>query len=791
MSEIVLQQASGSSDAINISFPYSCDLFQLEAFESIKNKKNILVTAHTGSGKTTIGEFGILYTINYCKKNVCYTSPIKSLSNEKYNDFTKKFAKYDNINVGILTGDNKINPNGNCLIMTAEILRNSLYCQKGLDKKEIIHTIPPTFFENLGCVIMDEIHFINDADRGKVWEETLILLENNVQLILLSATIDNARQFADWIERIKERKVDLISTNFRAVPLKHYIYSNNKIHTIFENEFNHHAYITATEIKEVKIPQKKISNNSHKFVKNKKSEIIKSILSLVHFLRTHDLLQAIFFSFSKKKCERYASMINEQLLSVDEINQVTGLFNKYMYKYERQYERLEQYQVIKQLIFKGIAYHHSGLIPILKEIIEIIFSRGLIKVLFATETFAVGVNMPTRTVVFTELEKYTQKIKRLLTPTEYKQMSGRAGRRGIDKIGHVIILSDSVPDEIILKNIMLGRSQVIESKLKIDYGFVLKLYLSDANPEFIGSSLLALEYKNKQNILSIDIKRNEHRLAEYENKYLEQLDESVITYYNINNLFDANFHMSLSKNQQKQKTQLGKKIMSDPILKEQLEKYNEYNDLKQKNKNLQDNYEKMENDMSNQIKMIKEILVYRNYISDSKLSKKGIIAAQINDCNSIIVTELIVNGELIDLQVEEIIGFLAIFIDDEEDEDITINDIHVTPKLKELFKVIERIIENFYEDETYVGMYTDVAYWKINYSFVDYAYNWAKGEGKQNSLSAIYLGTFIKNILKINNMAQNLINLYKIDGNLDMIPKLEKINSLLVKDFVTINSLYL
>ncbi len=225
---IITGKCTEEIDNPAIKFTYECDDFQKHAFTKIEKGEDLLVTAHTGAGKTTIAEYAVMKTIQN-KKTTIYTSPIKSLSNEKFNDFKKKFlSKIDNFDLGIMTGDNKINPNGNCVIMTAEILRNALY-------KDPIKNGDIDFVSNIGCVILDEVHFINDQDRGKVWEEIIILLRQDIQLICLSATIDKAEYFAEWIGTTRNKKINLITTDYRPIPLKHMIYMHNHMHTIYHN----------------------------------------------------------------------------------------------------------------------------------------------------------------------------------------------------------------------------------------------------------------------------------------------------------------------------------------------------------------------------------------------------------------------------------------------------------------------------------------------------------------------------------------------------------------------------
>jgi len=781
-----------------IVFPYRCDDFQRHAFNCISNNENLLVTAHTGSGKTTIAEYAIAHTIKK-GKNAVYTSPIKSLSNEKYNDFGKKFAENPDINLGILTGDNKINPDGNCLIITAEILRNALYKlkSKSHDFVDVTYDIKKNFIDKIGCVIMDEVHFINDPDRGKVWEETLVLLDKDVQLILLSATINRPEQFAEWIGKIKQKKINLISTSFRAVPLRHFIYTGENLFQIFDqdNNYSHQDYIASS--KEY-LQIQKLRQQKHKSETN-----FNLIQDMIKYLRKHNMFQSIFFSFSKRNCEHYAQTITESLVDPSEIKEIDSIFNKYMHSYEKQYENIEQYTIIKKLLSKGVAFHHSGLLPILKEIIEIIFHKGLIKVLFATETFAVGVNMPTRTVIFTELEKFTNEGKRPLNTAEYKQMSGRAGRRGIDTSGNVIILPIySFPDDQQLRTLLMGSVPHIQSQFKIDYQFFLKAIQSESTDvsSFLKDSLMLAECKrmitaSEKQLEIISNQLNSFDFNAVPSANLDKIKE-LYKLQNCNDSVICGVKVTMSKIQMKRLNSLKNEISKDQSLNDLYKKYWSYCEIKSKyddEKKVIDGWSSYSDRM---LATIRTILISNGFIADDGTSfKKGIIAAQINECNAIILTEMIVGGFFKGLAPEEIVGLLAIFIEEGKSEDkINFDDIKASKNLKEYIYDVIEIADYYMYMEQELGILDNEKYWNISFDFVDVAYNWVRGEPLSKvfeGLENIYVGNFIRNMIKINNIIKDLIHLFQIDGDNEVIPILEKIEPLIMKDFVTVNSLYL
>lgn len=795
-----------------MTFAYEPDNFQRHAFLAIAKGQDVLVTAHTGSGKTAVAEYAIMETIRKAK-TVIYTSPIKTLSNEKFNDFRKKFNPAD-VSLGIMTGDNKINPNGNCVIMTAEILRNALYKLKNKNdaKSSLTEQFDEDFVDRIGCVIMDEIHFIN-SERGNVWEETLILLNHDVQLIMLSATIDKADEFAQWVGNTRKKVVNLIPTTHRVVPLYNYIYvpsplipngGNGKLYQIMDqnNVYSQAQFIDAKKQYELK-KEKDAKKN-----KNLNGIDTSMVLDLTKYLKEKEMLPVIFFSFSKKNCELYASMIqNEPLIDSDELHRIDAVFSSQtIQKYDKDYGKLEQYVVLKALIRNGIAFHHSGLLPILKEIVEMLFKEKLIKVLFATETFAIGVNAPTKTVVFCELEKHTEQGKRFLKTDEFRQAQGRAGRRGQDPHGNVIILPIfDFPDGQELQKMMTGKSQEIKSRFKIDYQFITKSLCSNSTKvanikDFMKNSLYfrdvmcgisgtKRELTDATNLLDslYDIGYEQY-LTDF--KKLYDLDNNKIN-------SDQNFGITftLSKSQQKEQQKL-KKLVNDVTTKDLYKKYCQYMKALEKKNKLEKDLNDNEQYIDSSIDQIIQFLQQNNYLTEmNEILPKCIIASKINETNPILLTEMIMQSVFEGLSSMEIIGLLAIFIEPErKNEEQGIMSFKGTPLLHKKIKKINEIIQNMTKQEYNLGINIDDREWNISYESIDMVMSWAQNDPLKDTLSYIpemHLGSFIKNIIKINNLTMELINAFKFVENIDIIPELVQIEPLIIRDFVNVNSLYL
>lgn len=397
---------------------FTLDPFQEQAAKYIEKGNSVVVSAATGTGKTLIADYVIDKYIRE-KKRIIYTSPIKALSNQKYREFKESFGEDK---VGLLTGDMTINHNAQVLIMTTEIYRNML-----VTKDETIKT--------LSYVIFDEIHYINDFERGTVWEESIIFSPDHVRFLCLSATIPNYQEFADWIQTIKGHKVSVVSYDKRAVPLYHFLYD---------------SMLGITTISDIK---KSLVNDNYpdyyKAMRRRKDNAQKkprggglpSHLNLIEELQNKEQLPSLFFVFSRKRCEDLAVELSKKFdfTSSKEKAKIIDYFNKTI---SPDLKQMASVRLLKMLLQKGIGVHHAGLLPKLKEIVETLFGQGLIQVLYATETFAVGINMPAKTVCFHSLEKYDGINFRFLNSKEYFQLAGRAGRRGIDKEGRSIAMVD-------------------------------------------------------------------------------------------------------------------------------------------------------------------------------------------------------------------------------------------------------------------------------------------------------------------------------------------------------------
>lgn len=443
-------------------FPFELDPFQKCAIKCIEQNESVLVAAHTSAGKTAVADYAIALSLQN-KQRVIYTSPIKALSNQKYREFHDEFS-----DVGLMTGDVTINEGASCLVMTTEILRSMLY--RG---SEVIR--------EMAWVIFDEIHYMRDKERGVVWEESIILLPPAIRLIFLSATIPNAREFAEWICKIKDQPCHVVYTEYRPTPLQHFIFPAggeglflvvDETGKFLEKNFRK-AISYLNEEQKTGTNMKKTQGNNGEVVK------------IVQVIMERDLKPAIIFSFSKRECEAYALGLNKfDYTSGEEKDLIQSTFENAIQTLSDEDRELPMISNVLPLLKRGIGIHHGGLLPIIKEITEILFQEGLVKCLFSTETFSMGLNMPARTVVFTNARKFDGENFRWISGGEYIQMSGRAGRRGIDDKGICILMVDQKMEPEVAKGMLKGNMDPLNSTFHLSYNMLLNLMrIEDSHPE--------------------------------------------------------------------------------------------------------------------------------------------------------------------------------------------------------------------------------------------------------------------------------------------------------------------
>ncbi|KAA8535861.1 hypothetical protein F0562_030819 [Nyssa sinensis] len=461
------------------TYPFNLDPFQQVSVACLERNESVLVSAHTSAGKTAVAEYAIAMAFRD-KQRVIYTSPLKALSNQKYRELSQEFS-----DVGLMTGDVTLSPNASCLVMTTEILRSMLF--RG---SEVL--------KEVAWVIFDEIHYMKDRERGVVWEESIIFLPPAIKMVFLSATMSNATEFAEWICNLHKQPCHVVYTDFRPTPLQHYVFpmgGSGLYLVVDENEqFREDNFV---KLQDTFSKQKQ--GNGNKSVNAKASGRIakrgtasggSDIYKIVKMIMERKFQPVIIFSFSRRECEQHAmSMSKLDFNTKEEKDVVEQVFQNAVLCLNEEDRNLPAIEVMLPLLQRGIAVHHSGLLPVIKELVELLFQEGLVKALFATETFAMGLNMPAKTVVFTSVKKWDGDSHRYIGSGEYIQMSGRAGRRGKDERGICIIMIDEQMEMNTLKDMVLGKPAPLVSTFRLSYYSILNL-MSRAEGQFTAEHVI-------------------------------------------------------------------------------------------------------------------------------------------------------------------------------------------------------------------------------------------------------------------------------------------------------------
>lgn len=807
-------------------FKYPLHTFQKWAIEGIVEGHHVLITAPTGSGKSLPAEFSVDYFYSIGKK-VIYCSPIKSLSNQKFNDFTQK---YPHISIGIVTGDVRNNPNANVLVMTTEILLNKLYQIKSNNQINTSISFEMDIENELGCVIFDEIHYINDEARGHNWENSIMLLPPHIQIVGLSATLDDPVKFAKWIENKGDncmndlnKIVYLTSKIERAVPLIHYSFITatqsvfkhikdkavqeeikgliDKPHIIqtFRGKFIDEQYLNTTKM--LKLFNTKEIRVKRSFVLNQVSK----------YLTENEMTPAICYMFSIKQIEVCCREITTNLLEFDsKVPYIAQKECEYILRsklpnYE-EYLHLPEYLNIVRLLEKGIAVHHSKMLPVLREIVEIFFSRGFIKLLFATETVAIGLNLPVKTCIFTDIYKHDGTSLRILQSHEYTQAAGRAGRLGLDTVGHVIHLNNLFRDteHVKYKRMMNGNPQMLISKFKISFNLMLNL-IDIGNYDLVSFSNKSMIISDLNSQLNEVNKQIQHLEIELNN--LKECCNNMKTPNDIIKLYNellGKRNISTNKKRKEIDRQIQQlydthsNIDKDNILFQKIIlKESEINDYRKQYNNI-NNY--ISDGVYNIIDFMKQENCLYNDMGALILTHKGKIASQIREVHCLIFAEFIENKIFDKLTSSQIAAIFSCFTNISANEDskeylpFTHDSI-----INEIMTKITDMYHTYQDKELQLGLNTGIDY-NIHYDLLKYVSEWAEATcieecklvlQKMAEEKNIFLGEFVKAILKINNISCEMEKIAEMTGNILLLSKLKEIPIQTLKYIVTNQSLYI
>ena len=491
---------------------FDLDPFQREACASLESGRSVLVAAPTGAGKTIVAEFAVFLAMQEPYAKVFYTAPMKALSNQKFQELV---GEYGPENVGLLTGDTNINSHARVVVMTTEVLRNMLYADSDL-------------LSDLAFVVMDEVHYLADRFRGAVWEEVIIHLPQSVRMVSLSATVSNAEEFGDWLQAVRG-ETDVVVSEERPVPLEQHILMRTKLIDLFDS-----SGLAATNRVNPELVQmaryggRTLSARQMKDVgryhsKGGRAESFRmDRADLVDLLQERNLLPAIFFIFSRNGCDQAVRQVlraGVRLTEAHERDEIRAIVEERCRTLLDEDLAVLGYWEWLEGLERGVAAHHAGLLPAFKEVVEELFRRKLVKVVFATETLALGINMPARTVVLEKLEKFNGEARVPITPGEYTQLTGRAGRRGIDVEGHSVIQWQDGLDPQSVASLASRRSYPLNSSFRPTYNMAVNLidqFGRERTREILESSFAQFQADRAVVDLARKVRQQEESLAGYE-----------------------------------------------------------------------------------------------------------------------------------------------------------------------------------------------------------------------------------------------------------------------------------
>jgi len=804
-----LRSPDGELEPLAIQTKYELDPFQKHAVLGIHAGDHVFVTAKTGSGKTFVGEYLIAYWLSKGKR-VFYTTPIKSLSNQKYHDLKKLFPL---ATVGILTGDIKMCPDAQIVVMTAEILRNLLY--KRGTATEGVGLTAAVSLESVAGIVMDEVHYIQDPDRGHVWEESLILasrVKEPFQLVLLSATLPSAASLAGWLADLHQRRTWLLSTTYRIVPLVHGILERGsesgwRVKPLLDSKGywisdaytgwlrNRKALGDAAALHKKAVDARKRDGYSGPSIKESKVKIespVERLHRTIEWLSITAQLPALFFVFSRKECERLASLVSGTHLDDSAAAGAQHIIDFHLSRHRVTLEKSPQYHAIRGLLIRGIAFHHSGLQPLLKEIVEILFTRGFVKILFATETFSVGLNMPTKTVVFLELEKWSDGgQKRLLRPDEYIQMAGRAGRRGLDTQG--LVLYEPMRDPIDvgdLKTLLTGALPALQSRMRFHYDFILKHKLSGSKLQIAEQSYWALQQRATRVALGVELESLKGRVATLDVTLTAEQKKAF------REKAALELEVSCSVNAKRKKAQ------------QALTRWSAENDYKNMAQ-LQKAYDTFNVTETEYTKKQMEIHIWDTtpllalepqeaclkewgfLDSEGGITSVGIAATEVNEGHGILMPLLAFSDRAADLTAEEIACILASFIEDNRDDAPPPEAMRLRKEAMDVMCWINTQVADCQKSEAEHGILEYDGFWNCSTLWVCIVQEWLAGAGLTEiaATSGMFEGNIQRGLLRVANLLEEWGAIATLRRDLATLEKLATLNFL--RNEVIMDSLYL
>jgi len=738
------------------SFDFAFDDFQIAACNSVEDGHGVLVAAPTGAGKTVVGEFAAFLALKHSKK-CFYTTPIKALSNQKYQEFVERFGSE---NVGLLTGDTNINSEASILVMTTEVLRNMLYQGSST-------------LSNLGSVVMDEVHYLADKFRGAVWEEVLIHLMESVQVISLSATVSNAEEFGEWLGEVRGT-IDVIVSEIRPIPLYQHVLIGNKLVDLFTKPGQINSEILKLESEALRKVRSRGGRQSRWIEDSNKL----SRAEIIDKLERMSLLPAITFIFSRIGCDAAVKQCLQagiKLTSADERKEIVETANRYTQNLAQEDLEVLNHSEWLAALERGIAAHHAGLLPSFKSAVEDLFQRGLVKAVFATETLALGINMPAKTVVLEKLVKYNGEAHVPITPGEFTQLTGRAGRRGIDIEGNAVIQWSPSIDSGTAAGLASTRTYPLRSSFSPTYNMAVNLISRFGRERARGSlessfaqfqadrAVVGLVKQQKRNQVAIDELLEQAMchlgdFSEYARFRREIKDlESLLSKRGGKRTFDSKQRIHMEGEIDGMRRGMKNHPCHSCNDRESHARFAERSDrLIRENEGLNNRVMNRTHVIAKTFDKICNILTLLGYIEGEKLLPQGLILSKIYAESDLLLTESIRRGLFKDLAPAEILSVASTMIFESRSQE------DLSPKIPNenvanTLAAVTRVWAEIEELEIEVGVKTQRA---PDLGFCYMIFRWANGSSLNQVLkgSDMSVGDFVRSTKQLIDLLGQIAN---------------------------------
>lgn len=741
-------------------YDFPLDDFQRLGCRHLEDGKSVLIAAPTGAGKTIVGEFATFLAEHH--GNRCfYTTPIKALSNQKYQDLVKIFGESE---VGLLTGDSSINSNARIVVMTTEVLRNMIYS----DFEAI---------SQLGYVVMDEVHYLADKFRGAVWEEILIHLPERIQIVSLSATVSNAEEFGEWLKTVRG-ETEVVLSEIRPVPLYQHILIGNRLLDLFVDDGRVNPELVRLERNSSRrIPGGDIRNNNRGW-EQKSFSVIKSLTrpEIVEKLREREFLPVIYFIFSRAGCDAAVTQCIREGISLtnsDEKDEIRTVIARRTSELSTEDFGVLGFYEWCQALERGIASHHAGLLPMFKETIEELFQRGLLKVVFATETLALGINMPARTVFLEKLIKWNGETHASISPGEYTQLTGRAGRRGIDIEGNAIVMWSEQIDSSMAAGLASTRTYPLKSSFSPTYNMTANLidrFGRDRARKSLGSSFAQFQADKAVVGLARQIEKNKHGIDSLRGEaecHFGDMNEYMDHRFAIKELEDSYSTRRVGGSRKRAHAAIEEEIAEHrrflkshpchqcPDRESHARNFEKAARLDRESQGLTNRMESRTNVIPRTFDRVAEVLSELGYLQGDTLTPKGELLTKIYAESDLLLAELVNTDLFGDIGAAELVGILSSLIYEGRGERSR------TPRLPKSIELLVPEVARVWSRIVLLEENFGIAPQREpNFDLAWSAYRWANGHGLQTILreTEITVGDFVRCIRQIIDLLGQLLD---------------------------------